>query len=99
MGGGSFVAHVAHAAAAIRAGMCEVCLTPMAKPHAARGCLDSACEQLARDEPPYLQYEEPLGFVGPPVNYAIACTRYCTNMESADPSALAESPLPHAPAA
>lgn len=77
MGGGSFVAHVAHAAAAIRGGMCEVALiTHGQTARSARVPSPAHVNNSPETNQPYLQYEEPLGFVGPPVNYAIACARY-----------------------
>lgn len=77
MGGGSFVAHVAHAAAAIRAGMCEVALiTHGQTARSARLPSPAHVNNSPETNQPYLQYEEPLGFIGPPVNYSLACTRY-----------------------
>jgi acetyl-CoA acetyltransferase len=77
MGGGSFVAHVAHAAAAISAGMCEVALITHGQcARSSRVPSPAHVNNSPETNHPYLQYEEPLGFIGPPVNYAIACTRY-----------------------
>lgn len=77
MGGGSFVAHVAHAAAAIRAGMCEVALiTHGQTARSSRLPSPAHVNNSPETNQPYRQYEEPFGFIGPPVNYAIACTRY-----------------------
>ena len=71
VGGSSFVIHVAHAAAAIRAGYCDVALIT----HGEAG--RSARGRAAGDpNQPGPQYEAPYGIIGPPVNYSMACTRY-----------------------
>ena len=71
VGGSSFVIHVAHAAAAIRAGYCEVALIT----HGEAG--RSARARVPVDPNlPVAQYEAPYGMVGQPINYAMACTRY-----------------------
>ena len=71
VGGSSFVVHVAHAAAAIRAGYCEVALIT----HGQAG----RSNRLSVPRDPNLpgsQYEAPYGIIGPPVNYSMACNRY-----------------------
>ena len=71
VGGSSFVIHVAHAAAAIRAGYCDVALIT----HGEAG--RSTRGRVASDPNlPGPQYESPYGIIGPPVNYAMACSRY-----------------------
>ena len=71
VGGSSFVIHVAHAAAAIRAGYCDVALIT----HGQAG--RSARARVPVDANlPAAQYEAPYGIIGAPVNYALACTRY-----------------------
>lgn len=71
VGGSSFVIHVAHAAAAIRAGYCDVVLIT-------HGQAGRSTRARVPGDPnlPAAQYEAPYGMVGPPINYAIACTRY-----------------------
>ncbi|MCC7045942.1 MAG: thiolase [Alphaproteobacteria bacterium] len=77
MGGGSFEAHVAHATAAIRAGFCEVALITHGQTgRSARVPSPAHVNNSPETNQPHLQYEEPYGFIGAPVNYAIACTRY-----------------------
>jgi len=71
VGGSSFVIHVAHAVAAINAGYCEVALIT----HGQSG--RSARHAYGRDPNlPAAQYDTPYGIIGPPVNYAMACSRY-----------------------
>ena len=71
VGGSSFVIHVAHAIAAINAGYCEVALIT----HGQMG--RSARAQYGRDPNlPAAQYDSPYGIIGPPVNYAMAASRY-----------------------
>ena len=71
VGGSSFVIHVAHAAAAIRAGYCDVALIT----HGEAG--RSVRSRVGPDSNlPGAQYEAPYGLIGPPVNYSMACTRY-----------------------
>ena len=71
VGGSSFVIHVAHAAAAIRAGYCDTVLIT----HGQAGRSDRA---RAGGNPglPSAQYETPFGIIGPPVAYSMACRRY-----------------------
>jgi len=71
VGGSSFVIHVAHAIAAINAGYCEVALIT----HGQMG--RSARAPYGRDPNlPAAQYDSPYGIIGPPVNYAMAASRY-----------------------
>ena len=71
VGGSSFVIHVAHAAAAIRAGYCDVALIT-------HGEAGRSIRRRVPPDPnlPTSQYEAPYGMIGPPVNYAMACNRY-----------------------
>ena len=71
VGGSSFVIHVAHAAAAIRAGYCDVALIT----HGQAGRSARAPIPVDPNQPPS-QYEFPYGLIGPPVNYSMACARY-----------------------
>mgnify|MGYP003309567693 FL=1 len=71
VGGSSFVIHVAHAIAAIRAGYCEVALIT----HGQAG--RSARSPFPGDgNLPFSQYEAPYGIIGAPINYSLACSRY-----------------------
>ncbi|HIN05063.1 MAG TPA: thiolase [Dehalococcoidia bacterium] len=71
VGGSSFVIHVAHAIAAIRAGYCEVALIT-------HGQAGRSTRGRVPIDPnlPASQYEFPYGLIGPPVNYSMACARY-----------------------
>ena len=71
VGGSSFIIHVAHAAAAIRAGYCDVALIT-------HGEAGRSTRARAAPDPnlPGAQYELPYGIIGPPVHYSMACTRY-----------------------
>ncbi|MBM3942782.1 MAG: thiolase [SAR202 cluster bacterium] len=71
VGGSSFVIHVAHAAAAIRAGYCDVALIT----HGQAGRSTRARVPVDGNLP-VAQYENPYGMIGQPINYAMACTRY-----------------------
>ena len=71
VGGSSFVIHVAHAAAAIRAGYCDTVLIT----HGQAGRSTRAPVPPDRNLP-VAQYETPYGMIGQPINYAMACTRY-----------------------
>ncbi len=71
VGGSSFVIHVAHAAAAIRAGYCDTVLIT----HGQAGRSTRARVPVDPNLP-VAQYEAPYGLVGQPVNYSMACTRY-----------------------
>ncbi len=71
VGGSSFVIHVAHAVAAIQAGYCSVALIT----HGQAG--RSTRARIPVDPNlPIAQYETPYGFIGQPINYALACSRY-----------------------
>ena len=71
VGGSSFVIDAAHAMAAINAGYCEVALIT----HGQAG--RSARLPYGRDPNlPAAQYDMPYGIIGPPVNYAMAASRY-----------------------
>ncbi len=71
VGGSSFVIHVAHAIAAIRAGFCEVALITHGQAgRSTRGRVPGDPNQ------PTAQYEAPYGMIGPPINYSMACSRY-----------------------
>ena len=71
VGGSSFVIHVAHAVAAIRAGFCEVALITHGQAgRSTRGRVGGDPNQ------PTAQYEAAYGMIGPPINYALACSRY-----------------------
>ncbi len=77
VGGASFVIHVAHAVAAINAGYCNVALIT----HGQAGRSMRIKGQgggggFAEPNQPPQQYEAPYGILGPPVNYAMAATRY-----------------------
>ena len=77
VGGSSFVIHVAHAMAAINAGYCEVALiTHGQSGRNARVRGSGGGGGFAEPNVPGQQYEAPHGLIGPPVNYALACTRY-----------------------
>ena len=71
VGGSSFVIHVAHAAAAIRAGYCDTVLIT----HGQAGRSTRVAVPPDRNLP-VAQYETPYGMIGQPINYAMACTRY-----------------------
>ena len=77
VGGSSFVIFVAHAVAAINAGYCEVALIThgqAGRSQRIRG--GGGGGGFAEPNVPGQQYETPYGIIGPPVNYALACTRY-----------------------
>ena len=71
VGGSSFVIHVAHAVAAIRAGYCETALIT----HGQAG-RSTRVRVPADGNLPAAMYEAPYGIIGAPVNYSMACTRY-----------------------
>ena len=71
VGGSSFVIHVAHAMAAIRAGYCEVALITHGEAGRSRRAPVPPDPNL-----PMAQYEAPYGMLGPPINYSMACSRY-----------------------
>ena len=71
VGDSSFVIHVAHAIAAIRAGYCEGALITHGQAgRSTRGRIPGDPNQ------PTAQYEAPYGMIGPPINYSMACSRY-----------------------
>jgi acetyl-CoA acetyltransferase len=73
VGGSSFVIHIAHAVAAINAGYCSVALVT----HGEAG--RSARERvpgLGGSGMPGSNFETPYGFIGAPINYSMACSRY-----------------------
>jgi acetyl-CoA acetyltransferase len=71
VGGSSFIIHIAHAIAAIRAGYCEVALVTHG---------EAGRSRLTRPSPdpaePGQQFEVPYGIVNAPVAYAMAARRY-----------------------
>lgn len=71
VGGSSFVIHLAHAAAAIRAGYCQVALIT-------HGETGRNARWRAPWDPssPQGQFELPYGIMGPPIAYSLACMRY-----------------------
>ena len=71
VGGSSFVIHLAHAVAAINAGYCKVALITHGE--AGRSARTRAAPDAAEPAP---QFEIPYGFIGAPINYAMACRRY-----------------------
>ena len=71
VGGSSFIIHIAHAMAAINAGYCEVALVTHGE--AGRSARNRAGANLSEPGP---QYEIPYGFIGAPINYAMAARRY-----------------------
>ena len=71
VGGSSFVIHIAHAIAAIRAGYCEVALVTHGE--AGRSRLSRAIPDAAE---PGQQFEVPYGIVNAPVAYAMTARRY-----------------------
>ena len=71
VGGASFVIHIAHAVAAIEAGYCEVALVTHGE--AGRSARNRSGSNPSDPGP---QFESPYGFIGAPVNYSLACTRY-----------------------
>ena len=71
VGGSSFIIHIAHAMAAINAGYCNVALITHGQ--AGRSARTGPSPDPATAAP---QYEVPYGFIGAPINYAMACRRY-----------------------
>ena len=71
VGGSSFIIHIAHAMAAINAGYCEVALVTHGE--AGRSARNRAGANLSEPGP---QFEIPYGFIGAPINYAMAARRY-----------------------
>ena len=71
VGGSSFIIHIAHAMAAVNAGYCEVALVTHGE--AGRSARNRAGANLSEPGP---QFEIPYGFIGAPINYAMAARRY-----------------------
>lgn len=71
VGGSSFIIHIAHAMAAINAGYCETVLVTHGE--AGRSARSRAGANASDPGP---QYEVPYGFLGAPINYAMAARRY-----------------------
>ena len=71
VGGSSFIIHIAHAMAAINAGYCNVALITHGQ--AGRSARTRSSVDPAEPGP---QFETPYGFIGAPINYAMACRRY-----------------------
>ena len=71
VGGSSFIIHIAHAMAAINAGYCEVALVTHGE--AGRSARSRAGGNASEPGP---QFETPYGFIGAPINYAMAARRY-----------------------
>ena len=71
VGGSSFIIHLAHASAAIRAGYCDVALVTHGE--AGRSRLSRSVPDPAE---PGQQFEVPYGIVNAPVAYALAARRY-----------------------
>ena len=71
VGGSSFIIHIAHAMAAINAGYCEVALITHGQAGRSNRTPTPPDAGL-----PTVQYEFPYGFIGQPINYAMAATRY-----------------------
>ena len=71
VGGSSFIIHIAHAMAAINAGYCDVALVTHGE--AGRSARSRAG---ANDSDPGPQFEVPYGYIGAPINYAVAARRY-----------------------
>jgi acetyl-CoA acetyltransferase len=71
VGGSSFVIHIAHAVAAINAGYCNVALIT-------HGQAGRSSRGGGGGDPtlPASQFEAPYGLIGPPISYAMACSRY-----------------------
>ncbi len=85
IGGGSFESHVMHAMAAINAGFCEVALITHGQTgRSARtpalvdrfGLAHGTVVDSPDPNQPSPEFEYPYGCIGPPVNYALSCTRY-----------------------
>ncbi len=71
VGGSSFIIHIAHAMAAINAGYCEVALVTHGE--AGRRARRRAGGNASEPGP---QFETPYGYIGAPINYALAARRY-----------------------
>jgi acetyl-CoA acetyltransferase len=71
VGGSSFEIHIAHAMAAINAGYCETVLVTHGE--AGRSARNRSGGNPSDPGP---QFESPYGFLGAPINYAMAARRY-----------------------
>ena len=71
VGGSSFIIHIAHAMAAINAGYCDTVLVTHGE--AGRSARSRAGGNASD---PGSQFETPYGFIGAPINYAMAARRY-----------------------
>jgi acetyl-CoA acetyltransferase len=76
IGGSSFVVHVAHALAAINAGYCEVALITHGQTGRSNRIRGRSGGGLDNAGIPQTEFETPYGIIGPPIGYAMACTRY-----------------------
>ncbi len=71
VGGSSFIIHIAHAMLAIKAGYCETVLVTHGE--AGRSARSRAGGNASE---PGAQFETPYGYIGAPINYAMAARRY-----------------------
>ncbi len=76
VGGSSFVIHAGHALAAIAAGYCEVALIVHGNNGHSRRFFGGGAAEGGGPNSPGGQFETPYGFIGAPINYAMACARY-----------------------
>ena len=76
VGGSSFVIHAGHAMAAMAAGYCEVALVTHGSAGHSRRFFGGGGGEGGAADAPGAQFETPYGFIGAPINYAMACTRY-----------------------
>ena len=75
VGGSSFIIHAGHALAAIAAGYCEVALVTHGVAGHSRRFFGGRGEDGGPNSPG-AQFEIPYGFIGAPINYSMACSRY-----------------------
>ena len=71
VGGSSFIIHIAHAMAAINAGYCDTVLVT----HGEAG-RSARSRTGGNASDPGAQFEIPYGYIGAPINYAMAARRY-----------------------
>lgn len=71
VGGSSFIIHIAHAMLAIQAGYCETVLVT----HGEAG-RSARSRSGGNASEPGAQFETPYGYIGAPINYAMAARRY-----------------------
>ncbi len=76
VGGSSFVIHVAHAVAAINAGYCDVALITHGQTGRSGRPAGHDTSRMDAVGTPNAEFEAPYGIIGPPVSYAMACSRY-----------------------